>query len=229
MFMHAEEGFSPGLNDGDLIGFIRLGNDLSENYYQVEIPLVKSPTTTLDPELVWPETNEINLPISALESIKSLAIYNGTLGNSSTTFFNVVDDVVDVEAIDEFSEYIIGQLRVGIRGNPNFGDIKALMVGIKNPRQDNMNVCGEVWFNELRLSDMENKGGWATTMALDSNIADFMNISATATQSTSGFGSIEQGPSQRDQVDMKQYDLVSNINIGQLFPKRWGLNMLYVD
>ena len=91
MFMHAEEGFSPGLNDGDLIGFIRLGNDLSENYYQVEIPLVKSPTTTLDPELVWPETNEINLPISALESIKSLAIYNGTLGNSSTTFFNVVD------------------------------------------------------------------------------------------------------------------------------------------
>jgi cell surface protein SprA len=88
-----------------------------------------------------------------------------------------------------------------------------------------MNVCAEVWFNELRLSDMDNKGGWAAILSLDSNIADFMTISATARQSTNGFGSIEQGPSERDKIDKKQYDLVSNINVGQLFPKKWGLNI----
>ena len=225
MFIHAEEGFYPGLVDRDIVGFIRMGNDLSENYYQIEIPLMKSSNATLDPESVWPQINEINLPISVLESIKSLAIFNGTLGNEDPTFYNVIDDIVQEESVNEFSEYILGQHRVAIKGNPNFGDIKALMVGVKNPRQDNMNVCGEVWFNELRLSDMENKGGWAATLALDSNIADFMDISLTARQSTSGFGSIEQGPSQRDQIDKKQYDLVSNINIGQLFPKKWGLNI----
>jgi cell surface protein SprA len=48
---------------------------------------------------------------------------------------------------------------------------------------------------------MDNKGGWAATLALDSNIADFMTISATARQSTNGFGSIEQGPSERDKID----------------------------
>ena len=26
-------------------------------------------------------------------------------------------------------------------------------------------------------------------------------------------------------IDKKQYDLVSNINVGQLFPKKWGLNI----
>ena len=39
------------------------------------------------------------------------------------------------------------------------------------------------------------------------------------------FGNIEQGPSERDKEDRKQYDLVSNINVGQLFPKKWGLNI----
>ena len=99
------------------------------------------------------------------------------------------------------------------------------MVGVKNPRQDNMNVCSEVWFNELRISDMDNKGGWAATLALDTNIADFMTISATGRQSTNGFGSLEQGPTERDKIDKKQYDIVSNINVGQLFPRKWGLNI----
>ena len=93
-----------------------------------------------------------------------------------------------------------GEQRISIKGNPNFGDIRTLMIGVKNPSQDNMDVCAEVWFNELRLSDMDNEGGWAATLAVDTNVADFMNISATARQSTSGFGNIEEGPSERDKI-----------------------------
>ena len=99
------------------------------------------------------------------------------------------------------------------------------MVGVKNPRQDNMDVCGTVWFNELRLSDMDNEGGWAATVTIDTNIADFMSLSATGRQSTSGFGSIEQGPNERDIEDVRQYDLVSNINVGQLLPEKWGVTI----
>ena len=225
MFIHAEDGLTAGLADGDVVGFIRLGNDLSENYYQIEIPLKRSISGSLNPQAVWPEVNEINLPISALETIKSLAIYNGTLGNQDPIFYDVINDIVNEDPVDEFEEYILGQHRIAIKGNPNFGDIRTLMVGVKNPRQDNMNVCSEVWFNELRISDMDNKGGWAATLALDTNIADFMTISATGRQSTNGFGSLEQGPTERDKIDKKQYDIVSNINVGQLFPRKWGLNI----
>ncbi len=225
MFMHAEDGSNPGFTDGDIVGFIRLGNDLSENYYQIEIPLQESSTMTLDPQSVWPQINEIDLPISALEAIKSLSILNGSLGSDQAIFYDIVNDNIAEDPVSEFAPLEVGEQRIAIKGNPNFGDIRTLMIGVKNPSQDNMDVCAEVWFNELRLSDMDNDGGWAATLAVDTNIADFMNISATARQSTSGFGNIEQGPSERDKVDTKQYDLISNINIGQLFPKKWGLNI----
>ena len=225
MFMHAEQKDENEYSDGDIVGFIRLGNDLTENYYQIEIPLQESPTMSLDPEVVWPISNQIDLPVKALEVIKSLSILNGTLSSENPIFYDLIGDEVVPSPVPEFSPHEIGNQRIAIKGNPNFGDIRTLMIGVKNPRQDNMNTCGEVWFNELRLSEMNNDGGWAATLALDSNIADFMNLSASARKSTSGFGNIEQGPSERDKVDSKQYDIVTNINVGQLFPKKWGLNI----
>ena len=170
MFLHSEDGSSPGFTDGDIIGFVRLGNDLSENYYQIEIPLQESPSGSLDPLSVWPVINEIDLPISTLETIKSLSILNGTLGSDQPIFYNVINDDVDEDPVSEFSPLDVGRQRISIKGNPNFGDIRTLMIGVKNPSQDNMDVCAEVWFNELRLSEMDNEGGWAATLAVDTNI-----------------------------------------------------------
>ena len=224
MFIHAEEGDTPGLLDGDAIGFIRMGNDFTQNYYQIEVPLKVTAGSSLDPTVVWPLENEINLPIDVLEQIKSLGIANGTLGNVDPIFYDVIDDALDEDAVAEFSPHTLGQHRVAIKGNPNFGDVRTLMVGIKNARTG-FDICTEAWFNELRLSDMDNEGGWAAVVSMDSNIADFMNISATGRQSTSGFGTIEQGPNERSREDVKQYDVVTNINIGQLLPKKWGLQI----
>lgn len=222
MFIHAEEVETGSLSSNDLIGFIRMGNDLTENYYQIEIPLQVS--TGISRDELWPKDNEINLPLNILAQIKALGISDGTLSNLDPTFY----DVINGEAVpiigDPFSNYISGQHRVAIKGNPNFGDIRTLMVGLKNGTADS-DVCASVWFNELRLSDMDNEGGWAAVVSMDANVADFMNISATGRQSTSGFGSLEQGPTQRSLEDVKQYDVVTNVNVGQLLPKKWGIQI----
>ncbi|MFC4722514.1 cell surface protein SprA [Geojedonia litorea] len=221
MFMHAEDGETGSLGPGDLVGFIRMGNDLSQNFYQIELPLdVKSGSSRED---VWP--NEINLDLEVLQQIKSLGIINGTLANPNPTFYDVTPDGPVV--VNEFDPHILGQQRVAIRGNPNFGDVRVLMVGVKNPGAGNipMNQCGEVWFNELRLSDLDNEGGWAAIASVDTNLADFANISATGRQSTTGFGSIEQRPNERSREDVKQYDVVTNVNLGQLLPKKWGIQV----
>ena len=89
-----------------------------------------------------------------------------------------------------------------------------MMVGVKNI--DDIPARGEVWFNELRLAGLENNGGWAATAALDADMADFANVTATGSRSTSGFGSIDQTPNQSNREDMKQYDVVTNINLGKL-------------
>ncbi|MEH6407688.1 MAG: cell surface protein SprA, partial [Leeuwenhoekiella sp.] len=119
-----------------------------------------------------------------------------------------------------------GNLRIGIKGNPSFGDIRTLMLGLKNGNGTNgRDICGEAWFNELRLSDLQNKGGWAGILNLDANLADFATVSATGRQTTVGFGGIDEGPNQRSREDVKSYDLVTNINAGQLLPKKWGLQI----
>ncbi|WP_298498266.1 cell surface protein SprA [uncultured Algibacter sp.] len=222
MFMHAEDGESGigTLSDKELVGFIRMGNDLTENYYQIEIPLEVSTSTTRSG--LWPTSNEINLPVDILGKIKAQGISDMTLSNEDPTFYDVIDGEIVLVA-DPFDGYEIGQHRVGIKGNPNFGDIRTLMVGVKNAT--NNDLCAEVWFNELRLSDLDNEGGWAAVVSMDTNIADFASISATGRQSTSGFGSLEQGPSQRSLEDVKQYDVVTNINVGQLLPKKWGIQV----
>nr|WP_248724254.1 cell surface protein SprA [Seonamhaeicola sp. ML3] len=221
MFMHAGADDGQSLSDNEVVGFIRIGNDLNDNFYQIEIPLQVS--TSLTREGLWPEVNEINLPIELLGRIKSQGISDGTLGDEDPTFYDVVgNDLVLVN--DAFSGYVTGQQRIGIKGNPNFGDIRTLMVGVKNATSRN-DVCAEVWFNELRLSDMDNEGGWAAVVSMDTNIADFANISATGRQSTSGFGGIEQGPTQRSLEDIKQYDVVTNVQVGQLLPKKWGVQV----
>ncbi len=223
MFMHAEAGESGSALDNDeLVGFIRMGNDLTENFYQIEIPLQVSTSTTR--EGLWPTNNEINLPIELLGKIKSMGISDGTLTNLDPTFYDVINGEAVPITGDPYSNYVAGQHRIAIKGNPNFGDVRTLMVGVKNATNRD-DVCAEVWFNELRLSDLDNEGGWAAVLSLDTNIADFANISATGRQSTSGFGTIEQGPSQRSLEDVKQYDVVTNVNIGQLLPKKWGIQV----
>ncbi len=222
MFMHAEEAELNGLANDELVGFIRMGNDLTENYYQIEIPLQVSTSTTR--EGLWPVENEINLPIDILGQIKSIGISNGTLTNIDPTFYDVINGEAVPITNNQFSNYVLGQHRVAIKGNPNYGDIRTLMVGVKNISLSD-DICAEVWFNELRLSDLDNEGGWAAVVSVDTNIADFADISASGSQSTSGFGGIEQGPSQRSLEDIKQYDVVTNVNVGQLFPKKWGIQL----
>lgn len=223
MFIHAEEGESGNLADEELVGFIRMGNDFTQNFYQVEVPLKVSQGTT-SPTDVWPDVNEIDLPLELLQQIKSQGIFNGTLSNIEPTYYDVIDGVLSATSVPEFSQHILGQQRIAIKGNPNFGDIRVLMVGVKSVNATN-NVCGKVWFNELRLSDLENKGGWAAVASIDTNLADFANISATGRQSTIGFGSVEQGPNERSREDVKQYDVVTNVNLGQLLPKKWGVQV----
>jgi cell surface protein SprA len=223
MFIHADAGESTTMvSDGDLVGFIRMGNDFTQNYYQIEVPLQISSGMSSQ-ESIWPEVNEINIDLDILEQIKSIGIANGSLADLEPNFYNVIGG--EVTETLEFDPPIIGQQRVAIIGNPNFGDVRVLMVGVKNSGQSGMDTCGEIWFNELRLSDLDNEGGWAAVAGLDANFADFANVSATGRISTIGFGSVEQRPNERSREDVEQYDVVTNLNLGQLLPKKWGIQL----
>lgn len=219
MFLHAEALPSPAetqpLLDNEMVAFIRFGNDFTENFYQIEIPLKVSSQNAATPEGIWPVENEIELPLSVLTALKSQIISDP---NSIAP---------DVNGIRFENEQNLGssnnKLTLGIKGNPNFGLVRTLMVGVKN--KSNQVIRGEVWFNELRLSDLDNKGGYAAVANVDTNVADFATLSATSRVSTIGFGGIEQGPNERSREDVFQYDVVTNLNLGKLLPKKWGITL----
>ncbi len=207
MFLHAEPVLSQtAIQDGDLKAFIRMGNDFTNNFYQIELPLTVSDIGDRAQDLVWPEANRLNLPLDFLQEIKSNVLGSNTLSVNDLNFFEGPNN-----------------LRVGIKGNPNFGDIRVMMVGVKN--DSGSDQTGTVWFNEMRLSDLKNRGGWATVGSLDANVADFANVSASGRITTIGFGGIEQGPNERSREDVRQYDLTTNVNLGQLLPKKWGVKI----
>ncbi len=103
------------------------------------------------------------------------------------------------------------------------------MVGVKNGTNvaplTSRDLRGEVWFNELRIAEMDNKGGMAAIANVDGNLADFATVSATGRMSTIGFGGLEQNSLERSREDIKQYNIVTNLSLGKLLPKKWGINL----
>ncbi|MCB9426106.1 MAG: cell surface protein SprA [Flavobacteriales bacterium] len=218
MFMHAESvaGEIP-LNDGEMIGFIRFGNDFTDNYYQIELPLKVTNQGAVSPYEIWPEDNQIELLLEDLTKLKLASFNDINYIDKTKTYYK------DEAELNPAAAGKINRLKLGIKGNPDFGNARNLMVGIKN--NTITTICGEAWFNELRLSDMDNEGGMAALASLDANIADLATFSATGRMSTIGFGSLEQGPNERSREEVKQYDVVTNINVGKLLPQKARLNI----
>ncbi|WP_413614197.1 cell surface protein SprA [Flavobacterium sp. N1719] len=229
MFLHAEAlpDTPSSIEDDELVGFIRFGNDVTDNFYQIELPLKKSQFNDNSPSAVWPDANQIDVSLSLLTQLKVLALSH-IYTSPGEIYFKYEDE------LDNSLSGKANKARLGIRGNPNFGLIRVLMVGIKNnthilnTAQHPLNprrVAGEAWFNELRIADMDNKGGMAAVANLDANLADFANLSATGKMSTIGFGSIDQGPNERSREDILQYNVVTNMSLGKLLPKKWNMNV----
>ena len=236
MFLHAEalpstSGNGPesgALQDYEMSGFLRFGTDFTDNFYQVEKPLMVTPyssNATISADDVWIEDNEIVVTLAAITKLKLMAL-GGQIQPGPDNIFRMDASLLD-------SSLPAGMI-IGVKGNPNFGYVRTLMVGVRNNTQTLHNennasavrhIRGEVWFNELRLSDMDNKGGMAAVASMDTNFADLATLSATGNMSTIGFGTIEQGPNERSREDTYQYALVTNINAGKLLPKKWHLNI----
>src|SRR5699024_4599800 len=115
---------SPQLMDGDLSAFIRIGTDFKSNYYQIEIPLKVSQENSTDPEVVWPDENNMDLPLSLLQKIKSTIIGDNSYNTYELNMFDKEGNPV--------SGNNPGEMRVGIKGNPSFGDVRIIMLGLKN-------------------------------------------------------------------------------------------------
>ena len=219
LFVHLERNdiddtdINPILNDEDLSVIIRIGSDIKDNYYQIEVPLLVSTTGTLDREDMWKNNIE-----AALEEFGKLRLERYRDNSAATP--NVVYPTLANGGVDGKD---FGKFKLYVKGNPSLSKIKTMMLGVKNNSLDKRSA--ELWFNELRVVDFDNKGGWAAVANTNLNLADFADVAASGGMSSQGFGSLDQRVGERSQQDVMQYDIVSNVNLGQLLPKNYGIKL----
>lgn len=219
MFAHAEAVPNNTLGDNDVSVFIRLGTDFNDNYYEYEIPLAVTPAGTTDPYSVWPTSNELDLDLTVLHRVKQNRNIK-MLTNSNVTLLNPYTE----------SD---GKNYATVRGNPNLSDVRVVMIGVRNPKQgtragdddDGLSKCAEVWVNELRLADFDEKGGWAANARINAKLADFGTLALSGNMSTVGFGSIEKKVSERQREDVQAYDISSNLELGKFLPEKTGIKI----
>lgn len=214
MFVHANafEQNTTNLSDNQLAVFIRLGSDYKNNYYEYEIPLkLTAPGeynrySLTDCKLVWPEDNMLDIPLSVFTSLKKARNKARGLGLAS---YNTVYSGYDDNKPNN---------KVSIMGNPTLGEIKVMMIGVRNLSGEIKS--GEVWVNELRLREYNNEGGWAAQGALNVQLSDVGTINATGKIVTDGFGGLEDGVAERSQDDYKTYSFTANVELGKFFPDK---------
>ena len=77
-------------------------------------------------------------------------------------------------------------------GNPTLGEVKTIMVGVRNNGRTVKSV--EVWANELRLQEFSNEGGWAAQGNMNVQLSDIGNVNVAAQMETAGFGATWAAP-----------------------------------
>ena len=214
MFLHAEPVVTGSVSDDDLVAVIRLGTDLDDNFYQLEVPLKMSSSGSLQPTNVWPEANNLDVILEELGKLKLKR--DGEIPNSGGAL-----------AVNKMYPFPTNShpktLVLRVKGNPTLASIRTLMLGVKNISATQKSA--EIWFNELRSSGFENKGGWAAVLSADANFADIADVSVTGRMQTIGFGNVEDRVNQRSLEETRQYSFSTNINLGKMMPKNWGIQL----
>ncbi len=216
LFTHAE---APKLDvndlaDGDLAVFIRLGSDYKNNYYEYEVPLELTPhgeynyNNTEHQQIVWPAENMLNFRLEVLTDLKlerNRAKRSGENGVSFQTVYSGRDPDNTGNAIR-------------VKGNPSLSEVKTIMIGVRNTRSKLKS--GEVWVNELRLTDFNEEGGWAANANLNVALSDLGTVNVGGRIETAGFGALDQSLNERRMEDFKQYNVATSIELGKLFPEK---------
>jgi cell surface protein SprA len=197
-------------------------------------------------ELLWPEENKINIALNDLTDLKlkrnRQEVSNPLYVSRDREYSSYLNRGKTSRGVQR------PPARVTIKGNPTLSEVRTLMIGVRNPGEsivwedyeipneslgiepdidtvvlwnnDGMLKSGEIWVNELRLTDFNNEGGWAATTRIQTQLADFATVSIAGNTSTPGFGSVDQSVEERQKEEIQQYDIAANFELGKFFPEK---------
>jgi len=223
MFVHAEAALEDSpLEDQDLTVFMRIGTDFTQNYYEYEIPLKVTPwgTPYTNKELIWPEINYLDIPLEDLVAVKQRRNEAMNQPNSNVRLNYIYAEKVKKGTVDQKDYYHT----IKVIGNPSISDVEAMMIGIRNPKRQNLADVDDglpksavVWVNELRLTELSSKGGVAATGRVEATLADLGRVSVNGSYSSAGFGALDSRITSNTFEAMSAFNVSTDLELGKFF------------
>jgi len=226
LFIHCQSA-DPGhpLKTGDVNPFIRVGSDFTDNFYEYAIPAQVTPPGSYntnnanDQATVWPTANTLNISLSTLENAKQ-ARDIAMLNNPNITI-QIPYTVKD------------GNNFITIVGNPTISNVQVIMLGVRNPKKtpatastdDGKPKCAQIWFDELRMTDFSEKGGYAAITRATAKLADLGSLSISGNLKTPGFGSLETKVGDLSRETDEGFDLSANLEMGKFIPQALNVSV----
>lgn len=201
MFVHGGSTQTTLSNNDSLEYFIRFGAD-NNNYYEYRSRIYGG----------WDDRNHMDVNIQDFTTLDTL--FKQETGFDSTRF----DSTGFYRYLTEDKSKLLRK-----KGNPSFTNVKVLTLGLKNldPQAE---FSGEIWFNELRLSEAQRDKGIAMRVRADLRIADFATVTSEVEKLDADFHRITErfSPNQQNRLSG---NFSANVNLEKLLPQSWGIAM----
>ncbi|UKB86352.1 cell surface protein SprA [Chryseobacterium sp. MEBOG06] len=218
LFVHAHdpENRDPqvGAIDPKTKFFIRFGTDATDNYYEYEASLHLTSTTATAPLEIWPLENDVDFEIQNFVDAK-IRRDKSSAKITDRTLDNVLDGGVNSK-------------KIYIKGRPSLGNISTIVIGVRNGIERGgtvTNLDRILWVNEIRLSEIENDGGYAGNASLNFNLGDFATVNANASYTSVGFGNIDSKPAERNQSTQSAFSINTAVNVDKFLPEKTGVKI----
>lgn len=213
LFVHGQNLDNPIASDYDpnTKFFIRFGSDATDNYYEYEASVKYTSNTATTPLEIWPAENDVDFNIQDFVDAKIRRDRESP------------NDIIQRKKDSQFGDSNKG---IYIKGRPSLGNITTIMIGVRNVgtgRETPNNVT--LWVNEIRLSEIENDGGYAGNASLNFNLGDFATVNTSASYSSVGFGNIDSKPAERSQATQSAFSINTAVNVDKFLPENTGMKI----
>ena len=116
----------------------------------------------------------------------------------------------------------ITQDNYAVRGSPSLSQIRWFSCGVENMNPDS-SISGEVWMDELIVTDVRKVPGFSGNASLNLNLADFSSFSVKLSKRDSEFRDLVS--KKGSGVNQTSIGIQNNMNLEKLLPPTWGLKL----
>ena len=171
----------------------------------------------------WDERNHLEITMSDLANFK-LSLDDSLFANVPLTIdSSIVDTNLYWHELPAEFKYATKEMpdgsTIAVKGRPSLSRVKIMKSGIRNLSDTRMS--GEIWLDELRLSDVEKNIATAYRANMSMTLADVAKFNVDVQRNEADFHNVqEQFGSGDNSISL---NLSGSVSAHKLFPTSWGL------